>query len=56
MTYRKQSNEIKRLNHLLQLQNEYAKSAIKEAEEAQIKFNRRESLQKEIKQKLDGNK
>lgn len=56
MTYRKQSNEIKRLSHLLQLQNEYAKTAIKEAEEAQTKLNRRESLQKEIREKLDGNK
>ena len=32
------------------------KTAIQEAEEAHIKFNRRESLQKEIKSKLDGNK
>ena len=32
------------------------KTAIQEAEEAHIKFNRRESLQKEIKDKLDGNK
>ena len=64
MTYQKQSKEIKRLSHLLQLQNEYAKTAIKEAEEAQARFNniqsanksRRESLQKEIKDKLDGNK
>ena len=52
------------MSHLLQLQNEYAKTAIKEAEEAQARFNsiqsanksRRESLQKEIKDKLDGNK
>jgi hypothetical protein len=32
------------------------KTAIQEAEEVHIKFNRRESLQKEIKDKLDGNK
>ena len=32
------------------------KTAIQEAEEAHIKFNSRESLQKEIKAKLDGNK
>lgn len=64
MTYQKQSKEIKRLSHLLQLQNEYAKTVIKEAEEAQTRFkniqsdnkHRRESLQKEIREKLDGNK
>ena len=32
------------------------KTAIQEAEEAHIKLNSRESLQKEIKGKLDGNK
>ena len=56
MTYQKQSKEIKRLQLLIKLHNEHMKTAIQEAEEAQVKFNRRESLQKEIKGKLDGNK
>jgi hypothetical protein len=56
MTYQKQSKEIKRLQLLIKLHNEHMKTAIQEAEEAHIKFNRRESLQKEIKAKLDGNK
>jgi hypothetical protein len=72
MTYQKQSKEIKRLQLLIKLHNENIKTAIKEAEEAHTKFNdislnrfneiksanksRRESLQKEIKGKLDGNK
>jgi hypothetical protein len=56
ITYQKQSKEIKRLQLLIKLHNEHMKTAIQEAEEAYIKFNRRESLQKEIKDKLDGNK
>jgi hypothetical protein len=64
MTYQKQSKEIKRLQLLIKLHNEYMKTAIQEAEEAHTRFNdiqsanksRRESLQKEIKGKLDGNK
>ena len=64
MTYQKQSKEIKRLQLLIKLHNENIKTAIQEAEEAHTKFNeiksanksRRESLQKEIKGKLDGNK
>jgi hypothetical protein len=51
MTYQKQSKEIKRLQLLIKLHNEHMKTAIQEAEEAQVKFNRRESLQKEIKNK-----
>ena len=56
ITYQKQSKEIKRLQLLIKLHNEHMKTAIQEAEEAHIKFNSRESLQKEIKGKLDGNK
>jgi len=72
ITYQKQSKEIKRLQLLIKLHNENIKTAIQEAEEAHTKFNditlnrfneiksanksRRESLQKEIKGKLDGNK
>ena len=56
ITFQKQSKEIKRLQLLIKLHNEHMKTAIQEAEEAYIKFNRRESLQKEIKDKLDGNK
>ncbi len=41
---------------MIKLHNEHMKTAIQEAEEAHIKFNRRESLQKEIKGKLDANK
>jgi hypothetical protein len=56
ITFQKQSKEIKRLQLMIKLHNEHMKTAIQEAEEAHIKFNRRESLQKEIKAKLDGNK
>jgi len=64
MTYQKQSKEIKRLQLLIKLHNEHMKTAIQEAEEAHTRFNdiqsanksSRESLQKEIKGKLDGNK
>jgi hypothetical protein len=56
ITFQKQSKEIKRLQLLIKLHNEHMKTAIQEAEEAHTKFNRRESLQKEIKSKLDGNK
>jgi predicted Holliday junction resolvase-like endonuclease len=72
MTYQKQSKEIKRLQLLIKLHNEHMKTAIQEAEEAQSRIkkiqsarkdeqtngnkSRRESLQKEIKGKLDGNK
>ena len=56
ITFQKQSKEIKRLQLLIKLHNEHMKTAIQEAEEAQVKLNRRESLQKEIKAKLDGNK
>jgi sRNA-binding protein len=66
ITFQKQSKEIKRLQLLIKLQgrlhNEHMKTAIQEAEEAQARFNiiqsanksRKESLQKEIKEKLDG--
>ena len=56
ITFQKQSKEIKRLQLLIKLHNEHMKTAIQEAEEAHIKFNRRESLQKEIKNKLNSNK
>jgi uncharacterized protein YoxC len=64
ITFQKQSKEIKRLQLMIKLHNEHMKTAIQEAEEAQARFNtiqsanksRRESLQKEIKAKLDGNK
>jgi hypothetical protein len=56
ITFQKQSKEIKRLQLMIKLHNEHMKTAIQEAEEAHIKFNRRESLQKEIKGKLDANK
>ena len=56
ITFQKQSKEIKRLQLLIKLHNEHMKTAIQEAEEAHIKFNSRESLQKEIKNKLNSNK
>jgi len=72
MTYQKQSKEIQRLQLLIKLHNENMKTAIQEAEEGQSRIkkiqsarkdeqtngnkSRRESLQKEIKGKLDSNK
>lgn len=49
MTYQKQSKEIKRLQLIIKLHNEQAKTALQEAEEAHTKFNRKESLQNVIK-------
>jgi predicted Holliday junction resolvase-like endonuclease len=72
MTYQKQSKEIQRLQLLIKLHNQHMKNAIQEAEDTQSRIkkiqsarkdeqtndnkSRRESLQKEIKGKLDSNK
>ena len=64
MTYQKQSKEIQRLQLLIKLHNEKADMYFQEALDAKARFDtiqsanksRRESLQKEIKGKLDGNK
>ena len=64
MTYQKQSKEIKRLQLLIKLHNEQAQNLMQEALDAKARFDtiqsanksRRESLQKEIKGKLDSNK
>ena len=64
MTYQKQSKEIKRLHLIIKLHNEKAEMYMQEALDAKARFDtiqsanksRRESLQKEIKGKLDANK
>lgn len=64
MTYQKQSKEIKRLQLLIKLHNEQAQNLMQEALDAKARFDtiqsanksRRESLQREIKGKLDSNK
>jgi hypothetical protein len=64
ITYQSQSKEIKRLHLLIKLHNEKAEMYMQEALDAKARFDeiqsanksRRESLQKEIKGKLDANK
>jgi len=64
MTYQKQSKEIKRLHLIIKLHNEQAQNLMQEAVDAKARFDtiqsanksRRESLQREIKGKLDSNK
>jgi hypothetical protein len=61
ITYQSQSKEIKRLHLLIKLHNEQAQMLMQEAVTAKARFDviqsanksRRESLQKEIKGKLD---